>query len=171
MVAALQRRPPHDRRFGGIMTRAAFAKYLCDLIQSAEKADAESQARLGWYYYSGSNQTDYAEALKWWHKAADQGHLAAQAYLGFMYEKGWGAPKDIVQAAHWYRMAADKGDICARHAFTRLSKKIKPSSDRIEGEDTIFQQGHRIFQAIKNHATQKMIQKREKISLLIKSVS
>jgi TPR repeat protein len=31
---------------------------------------------------------DYAEAVFWYRKAADQGHVVAQANLGLMYEHG-----------------------------------------------------------------------------------
>jgi uncharacterized protein len=35
-------------------------------------------------------QKDYAEALKWYRLAADQGLASAQHNLGFMYANGWG---------------------------------------------------------------------------------
>jgi TPR repeat protein len=53
---------------------------------------------------------DYAEAMKWFRKAADQGDTGAQSNLGFMYAKGQGVPEDYVEAMKWFRMAADQGD-------------------------------------------------------------
>ncbi len=35
---------------------------------------------------------DYAEAMKWYRKAAEQGHAGAQHNLGFMYTEGQGIP-------------------------------------------------------------------------------
>ena len=52
---------------------------------------------------------DYAQALVWYRKAADQGFATAQGGLGFMYENGQGVPQDYAQAAMWYRRAADQG--------------------------------------------------------------
>ncbi|MGH6953553.1 MAG: tetratricopeptide repeat protein, partial [Alphaproteobacteria bacterium] len=52
---------------------------------------------------------DYAEAMKWYRKAADQGDAPAQNNLGFMYDSGWGVPQDYAEAAKWYRKAADQG--------------------------------------------------------------
>jgi TPR repeat protein len=42
------------------------------------------------YHYQPG--VDYAEALKWWRKAADQGHVGAQLDLGTMYREGHGVP-------------------------------------------------------------------------------
>jgi TPR repeat protein len=53
---------------------------------------------------------DYAEALRWYRKAADQGDAGAQSNLGVMYAKGQGVPQDSAEAARWYRKAADQGE-------------------------------------------------------------
>ena len=52
---------------------------------------------------------DYAEAVKWYRKAAEQGHARAQYSLGFMYYNGRGVPQDYAEAMKWYRKAADQG--------------------------------------------------------------
>jgi hypothetical protein len=57
---------------------------------------------------------DYAEAARWWRKAADQGDADAQQNLGFMYYSGHGATQDYAEAARWYRKAADHGDAGAQ---------------------------------------------------------
>ncbi len=49
---------------------------------------------------------DYAEAVKWFTKAAEQGHAKAQNNLGLMHEEGRGVPQDYVQAHMWYNLAA-----------------------------------------------------------------
>ena len=54
---------------------------------------------------------DYAQAVYWYRKAADQGNAAAQNSLGFMYVNGRGGlAQDDVQAVYWYRKAADQGN-------------------------------------------------------------
>jgi TPR repeat protein len=46
-------------------------------------------------YYSGQGAAqDYAEAAKWFRKAADQGNVNAQARLASMYFWGQGVPQD-----------------------------------------------------------------------------
>ena len=68
---------------------------------------------------------DDTEAVKWFHKAAEQGFVESQLTMGFMYANGKGVPKDSVEAARWYRMAATQGHIGAqldlglRYAFGR----------------------------------------------------
>ena len=52
---------------------------------------------------------DYREAVKWFRKAAEQGHAGAQANLGFMYDRGWGVPEDDREAVKWFRKAAEQG--------------------------------------------------------------
>ena len=46
--------------------------------------------------------------MKWYRKAAEQGHANAQSNLGWAYSKGEGAPKDYVQAFCWFTLAAKR---------------------------------------------------------------
>ncbi len=52
---------------------------------------------------------DFAEAVKWFRKAADQGYAEAQFGLGSAYATGEGVPKDSTEAVKWFRKAADQG--------------------------------------------------------------
>ena len=56
-----------------------------------------------YYYHKGVSQ-DYAKALEWYRKSAEQGNAAAQNQLGHMYEYeyGKGVSKDYVKAVEWY---------------------------------------------------------------------
>jgi TPR repeat protein len=54
-------------------------------------------------------QKDYAQALSWFRKAADQGDAIAQFMVGDMYDDGIGVTPDYGQALSWYRKAADQG--------------------------------------------------------------
>ena len=58
-------------------------------------------------HFSGQGvPQNYAEAVKWYRKAADQGDARAQFNLGIMYAKGEGVPQDYVQAHKWVNLAA-----------------------------------------------------------------
>ena len=48
----------------------------------------------------------YAEAAKWYRRAAERGHVDAQLLLGLLYRKGRGVQTDYVQAHMWYNLAA-----------------------------------------------------------------
>jgi uncharacterized protein len=52
---------------------------------------------------------DAVEAVKWYRKAAEQGHADAQYKLGLCYAKGDGVPVDAVEAVNWFRKAAEQG--------------------------------------------------------------
>ena len=59
-------------------------------------------------YASGQGvPQNYAEAMKWFRKAADQGNARAQHGIGVMYANGQGVPQNDAEAMRWYRMAAD----------------------------------------------------------------
>ena len=49
---------------------------------------------------------EFSEALRWYHKAADQDHAAAQFDIGVMYAYGEGVPQDFVEAYAWFNLAA-----------------------------------------------------------------
>jgi len=52
---------------------------------------------------------DFAEAVKWFRRAAAQGHAAAQVNLGSIYGKGRGTPQNYAESAKWFRKAAEQG--------------------------------------------------------------
>ncbi|MBQ4491967.1 MAG: sel1 repeat family protein, partial [Deltaproteobacteria bacterium] len=62
-------------------------------------------------YYGGQGvQQDYAEARKWWEKAAAQGNAKAQYNLGVMYHEGQGVRQDKQTAKEWFSKACNNGD-------------------------------------------------------------
>jgi TPR repeat protein len=57
-------------------------------------------------YYEGRGvPRDYAEALRWHRKAADQSNAGAQLNLGLIYVYGQGVPQSHVQAYMWFNLA------------------------------------------------------------------
>ncbi len=65
------------------------------------------------HYYGQGVRKNLALALRAYRKAAEQGHLAAQNRLGWMYEKGEGTEADYAEAVKWYHRAAEQGHINA----------------------------------------------------------
>lgn len=80
----------------------------------------EEANRKGW---DALEREDYAAALGWFRKAADQGDAFAQAKIGNMYFKGLGVTQDYVEAMRWFRKAADQGDAPAQALVGYLYKK------------------------------------------------
>ena len=74
------------------------------------------QFNLGSMYYTGQGaHQDYAEAARWYRKAADQGYAEAQNNLGAMYGNGHGVHQDDAEAVKWYRQAAEQGHAEAQY--------------------------------------------------------
>lgn len=105
---------------GGIL----FAR---DAIRRArEPKDPEAQYQLGMKYRTwgdrngGGTQeefSNYSKALKWFLKAAEQGHLEAQKQLGKMHAQGRGVERNPSLAAEWYRKAAEQGSAEVQYDF------------------------------------------------------
>ena len=58
---------------------------------------------------------DDQTAVKWYIRAAEQGHASAQSNLGNMYSDGRGVPQDYQTAVTWYIRAAEQGDDIAQY--------------------------------------------------------
>lgn len=85
----------------------------------AERGDAAFQNTLAEMYYvdyrgQGITQS-YAEAAKWWRKAAEQGYAESQHDLGMMYATGWGIARNDAEAVKWFRKAAKQGYAWSQH--------------------------------------------------------
>ena len=74
--------------------------------EKAITGDAAAQNSLGDEYY---NSKDYASAVYWYRKAAEQGNARAQKNLGYCYQYGQGVTQDYYEAVKWYRKAAEQG--------------------------------------------------------------
>ncbi len=89
----------------------------------------EAQYNRGVMHATGQGQPqDDDEALKWFRKAAEGGHVLAQCNLGVLFATGRGVPQDDVQAWAWFDVAAAQGDKNARE-----NKKIIATSMAREG--------------------------------------
>lgn len=53
---------------------------------------------------------DYKAAVRWFRLAAEQGNVASQSNLGWMFYNGLGVPQDNVHAYMWFSIAAVNGD-------------------------------------------------------------
>jgi len=69
----------------------------------AQQGNADAQFSLAMVYHSGvAGPLDEKEAVKWYQKAANNGHVQAQEYMAVAYREGWfGLDKDISQAEFW----------------------------------------------------------------------
>lgn len=82
------------------------------LLAKAKAGDAEAQFEVGNTYNYG-DKVDYAQALIWYRKGAEQGNADSQFQLGGLYHFGHGVPQDDGQAFNWIVKAARQGHIDA----------------------------------------------------------
>jgi TPR repeat protein len=82
---------------------------------AGDRNDAEVQFNRGTSYYLGQGvPKDYAEAVKWFRKAAEQNYAPAQSMLGTVFLSGEGVAKDYREAVKWLRKAAEQNDAVAQ---------------------------------------------------------
>ena len=80
-------------------------------------SDAEVQFRTAQRF---DQRRDFANAARWYRKAAEQGHVQAQTNLALMYSEGQGVKQDIREAAKWFDAAARGGDATAQYSLGLL---------------------------------------------------
>lgn len=89
---------------------------LKNTIKLAELGVAQAQYDLGLSYFSntdfesgGNFILDFSQAVKWYLRSAEQGHIEAQVQLGICYANGLGVDKDENKAYYWWQKAAEQG--------------------------------------------------------------
>ena len=101
------------------------------VTKGSRAKECEAQRFLGAIFYYGRGVTqDYAEAAKWYKKAAEQGDSGAQNILGAMYERGKGIPKDFVEAYKWFSISGESDNEYGRIYREKIGKR-KMTPDQI----------------------------------------
>ncbi len=88
-----------------------------------------AQANLGIMYENGRGVAqDYAEAVRWYRMAAEQGNAIAQLNLGLGYAKGQGVPQDFATAHMWLNIAGANGHSNAIDAREVVATRLTPDT-------------------------------------------
>ncbi|KAK3837556.1 MAG: hypothetical protein J3R72DRAFT_525856 [Linnemannia gamsii] len=103
---------------------------------------------------TGVVSREYAEAMVWYWKAAEQGYAAAQCNIGELYYEGIGVSQDFTEAMIWFRKAAEQGYAAAQNHIGYLYREgLGVSQDQTKAI-TWFrkdaEQGHAVAQRIIN---------------------
>lgn len=92
-------------------------------------AHALAQYYVGMMHYRGEGvEQSYAEAAKWFRKAAEQRVKQAQYRLGELYLNGKGLPKDYEYAYAWYRVGAE-------HKHGRSISALEKAKSNLSAEE------------------------------------
>ena len=98
----------------------------------------EQETTKSHYRHGFALEKDYTEAVNWYQKAADQGHMHAQINLGMLYANGRGTARDPVMAYVWFKVASSDSD-SESDVTTHLIEKLKKimSSEQINEAERI----------------------------------
>ena len=113
--------------------RGDYATAFQEWLPLAEQGDAEAQYKFGTLYHNGYGVSkNNIEAIKWYRKAAEQGHEQAQYFLGGMYLRGMylrgeGIPTNYLKAYMWYSIAKANGSGLASMWLYKLEEHIGPA--------------------------------------------
>ena len=108
--------PQPERCFGELCKNVKQLLGIDEEKETSEPEDAQTLYERGESYYYGEGVTqDYAEAVRWYRKAAELGHAQAQNDLGYCYDNGQGVSQNHTEAAKWYRKAAEQGYDAAQY--------------------------------------------------------
>lgn len=86
----------------------------CNLIMVSPTGANEPENKFS-QAVSAYESNDYPTARREFEKLAKQGQVEAQRFLGHMYDKGLGVPRDYHKAIEWYRKAAEQKDPAAQY--------------------------------------------------------
>lgn len=118
-LEAAQRDPVAER------TLAQARQELVDAQAQAGEVEQHYQVALSFAQGRGGKRDD-EEAVKWFRKAAEQGHRSAQHHLAFMYGQGRGVEKDMVEAYKWFTLAARQGEEGAINNLEMFAARMTP---------------------------------------------
>jgi len=80
---------------------------------------------MGVRYHNGEDVPhDDAQAMQWFLRAAEQGHVTAQATLGAYYWAGRGVPQDLSKAYFWSAIALAQGDKSSKSRLEGLASQM-----------------------------------------------
>ncbi len=114
------------------MKRGDYAMAFCQWRPLAAEGDKEAQFALGWMFHHGYGLAiDDKEAVKWWQRAVDQGHLEAMFSLGSLYSIGSDSvERDFSTAMRLWSRAAEEGHQDALLALRQLSGRANPQVEQ-----------------------------------------
>jgi len=105
-------------------------------IYAAQQNLPAAEYRIGQGFFKTG---DLKQTHRWWNKAAEHGHLAAQYNLGLLYLYGVGIDADFTQAADWLEIAADKGSAGAQFYLGMMYLKGQGVSEDRAMADSLIQ--------------------------------
>jgi GAF domain-containing protein len=120
------------------------AATLAEIRKRAEVGDPYEEVALATRYARGENvQQDYSMAVRWYLRAAEQGHVGAQDSLGSYFWMGRGVPKDVTKAYFWSVLARLEGKETSKVRVALMTSQLtRAQASTIEQEAKKFRRQH-----------------------------
>jgi GAF domain-containing protein len=120
------------------------AATLEEMRKRAEVGDPYEQVALATRYARGEDvPQDYSMAVRWYLRAAEQGHVGAQDSLGSYFWMGRGVPKDLTKAYFWSVLARTEGKQTSKNRVDFMKSQLtRAQSGTIEQEARKFMRQH-----------------------------
>ena len=118
----------HQLGWNGSKDNVESAKWYGKFVEWArsevEKGNVWAQNYLGQgYMYGNGVERNAQEAARWFEKAAEQGNVSAQYFLGLLNVLGMmGDERNIEEAGKWFEKAAERGHMGAKRMLERISR-------------------------------------------------
>ena len=80
--------------------------------------------KCGYFYFMGRPYylyKDYGKAFSFFSKAAEQGDMNSQSYMGYCFENGKGTLQNMERAKEWYEKAANQGNTYAKERLLSIN--------------------------------------------------
>ncbi|MEE9325768.1 MAG: tetratricopeptide repeat protein [Cocleimonas sp.] len=95
------------------------------------------------YYYGGTVlgaekgwKQDYSKAFKMWMEDAKKGVATSQFMIGVMYQKGYGADKNLAESWFWLKVALNNGYKLSTDVLIEISREISVEQ-KSKGEEKL----------------------------------
>ncbi|WP_072934762.1 dynamin family protein [Schwartzia succinivorans] len=113
--------------------------YQAESTNKNSSLSAEEMYRKAEQYYQ---RHSFAEAVKWYRKAAEAGNADAMYHLGYAYEYGSGVKKDKIEAEKWYKKAAGAGSEFAKRRIKGIELEIYSKATEAGNADAMANRGY-----------------------------
>lgn len=127
--------------------RADYRSALNVWLARAEQGNAQAQHFVGEIYEKGlGTEPNFAEAARWYRRAADQGFTRSMVNLAYFYEQGLGVEQDMATALNWYRRAsgASEDDLvfasAQRQQMEAMEAELSETLERARRERRVLEQ-------------------------------
>ena len=108
---------------------------------AADRGDATAQQNMATMYF---NAGQFAEAFRFYKRAAEQGLFNAQTGLAVCFEQGKGTEVNLAEAKRWYRKGVDRGDAQSQNNLAGILDREGSHREAFELVKLSAQQGYTI---------------------------